>query len=98
MARAGVDQSSTVGDVVRLDGNGSSDPDGDSLTYRWWQYQEPGAYTGTIQIQNENMQEASFVVPEDATAGQTIHVICEVTDNGTPPLTRYQRVIVTVNP
>ncbi|MBT5832656.1 MAG: DUF1593 domain-containing protein [Candidatus Latescibacteria bacterium] len=86
------------GQTVALSAQGTSDPDGDSLTYRWWQYQEPGAYTGTIQIQNENMQEASFVVPEDATAGQTIHVICEVTDNGTPPLTRYQRVIVTVNP
>ena len=25
-----------------------------------------------------------------------IHVICEVTDNGSPELTRYQRVVVTV--
>lgn len=85
------------GQTVKLSAQGTSDPDGDSLAYRWWQYQEPGSYTGTIQIQNENMQEASFVVPEDATAGQTIHVICEVTDNGTPPLTRYQRVIVTIS-
>jgi len=28
----------------------------------------------------------------------TIHVILAVTDNGTPALTRYQRVIITVNP
>lgn len=26
------------------------------------------------------------------------NIICEVTDNGTPPLTRYQRVIVEVSP
>ena len=34
----------------------------------------------------------------DAQAGQTIHVILEATDNGTPSLTRYQRVIVTIQP
>jgi hypothetical protein len=28
----------------------------------------------------------------------TLHIILAVTDNGTPALTRYQRVIVTVNP
>jgi len=32
----------------------------------------------------------------DASAGQTIHLIFEATDNGTPPLSRYQRVIVSV--
>jgi hypothetical protein len=36
-------------------------------------------------------------VPRDATPGQTIHLILEVQDSGTPPLTRYQRVIVTVS-
>ena len=43
-------------------------------------------------------QDASFTVPEDAGKGETIHIICEVTDAGTPPLTRYQRVVVTVEP
>jgi hypothetical protein len=28
----------------------------------------------------------------------TLHLIVAVTDSGTPALTRYQRVIVTVNP
>ena len=38
----------------------------------------------------------SFVVPADAQPGQTIHLILEVTDDGTPPLSSYQRVITTV--
>ena len=37
-----------------------------------------------------------FEVPVDAQTGQTIHVILEATDRGTPALTRYQRVVVIV--
>ena len=44
---------------------------------------------------NADRQQASFKAPADAGKGQTLHIICEVTDNGSPPLTRYRRVIVT---
>jgi hypothetical protein len=37
-------------------------------------------------------------VPEDARPGQTINLILEATDNGTPPLTRYARIVVDVRP
>ena len=35
IAAAGPDQPVTTGDTVMLDGSGSSDPDGDALTYSW---------------------------------------------------------------
>ena len=35
VANAGADQTVDVGAIVQLDGNGSSDADGDRLTYRW---------------------------------------------------------------
>jgi hypothetical protein len=83
---------------VSLSAKGTTDPDGDALTYRWWQYQEAGTYDGSVEIGDAGKQEASLKVPSDASRGETIHVICEVTDTGTPPLTRYQRVIVSVAP
>ena len=87
---------SQPGETVKLSARGTSDPDGDELEYRWWQYQEAGSYDGTIEIQDAGKQNASFTVPDDAGKGKTIHIICEVKDCGTPQLTRYQRVVVEV--
>jgi hypothetical protein len=84
------------GTTVELTARGTSDPDGDDLVYRWWQYRGAGSYDGAVEIRDEEKQGAAFVVPHDAAAGETIHLVCEVTDRGTPPLTRYQRVVATV--
>ena len=89
--------SAKVGSTVRLQGQ-TSDPDGNSVAVRWWQYNDAGTYPGDIAFSSANSLKTSFQVPPDAKPGQTIHVILEGTDNGTPPLTRYQRVIVTVVP
>lgn len=83
------------GAKVKLSAAGSHDPDGDRLSYHWWQYRDPSSYKGEVSIQHPNEQDAVFTVPKDAKPGQTIHVICEVTDNGSPALTRYRRVIIT---
>jgi len=85
------------GDTVRLSAQGTGDPDGDELKYRWWQYREAGSYDGSVEILDAGKQDASFAVPGDAHRGNTMHVICEVTDNGTPSLARYQRVIVEID-
>jgi len=41
-----------------------------------------------------SVDNASFVVPNEL--GKQLHVILEVTDNGTPVLTRYQRIIFNI--
>jgi hypothetical protein len=55
-----------------------------------------GTYPGRVTIANPTALATSVQVPTDAVAGQTIQLVLEATDNGTPPLTRYQRVVVTV--
>ena len=85
-----------MGSTVEVSAKGTSDPDGNELSYSWWQYKEADSFRGIIKIQNQDKQDASFVVPVDAKKGVTIHLICEVKDNGLPQLTRYQRVVVTV--
>ncbi|NJM16449.1 MAG: DUF1593 domain-containing protein [Bacteroidales bacterium] len=83
------------GSTVNLSANGSSDPDGNSLSYNWMYYREAGAYNGNITITNANSMNASLVVPT-VTANTDIHIILSVKDNGSPNLTRYQRVIITI--
>jgi hypothetical protein len=77
----------------------AKDPDGDDVTSRWWQYREAGTYPGAVAVTNKGSERslaAQFIVPQDAQPGQTIHLILEVEDDGTPPMTSYQRVVATV--
>jgi cellulose-binding protein len=81
--------------TVRLRGE-VSDPDRDRVATRWWHYNDAGSYPGDVVIPNPTALDTAVTVPADAKPGQTIHVILEATDQGTPSLTRYQRVIITV--
>lgn len=82
------------GEVIKLSAQGSLDPDKNQLTYKWWHYPEPGTYRGKIVIQKPDEPEATLSVPNDARISETVHLVCEVTDSGVPPLTRYQRVVI----
>lgn len=87
------------GDPFRLSAAGTTDPDGDSMSYLWFQYKEAGTYKGTVSFRPyaPNLYELPVTAPI-VDSVQTIHFILKVTDKGAPSLTRYKRVIVTVVP
>jgi hypothetical protein len=85
------------GERVVLDASGSTDPDGDELKFEWVYYPEPGSYRGPApEIEGAGSARASFVTPS-VERDATIHVALVVTDEGSPALTRYQRVVVRVS-
>jgi hypothetical protein len=87
------------GETFHLNALGTYDPDGDSLSYLWFQYPEAGTYKGKISFAPHaaNLYDEELTAPAVDSA-ETIHFILKVTDKGTPALTRYKRVIVTVVP
>jgi hypothetical protein len=49
-----------------------------------------------VTLNKTDKSAAHLTLPADAGTGIEIHLICEVTDGGSPALTRYQRFIITV--
>lgn len=89
--KGALDRMVKAGETVMLAAS-AADPDGNKLACKWWQYADADSAAGNVTIANsESWDDASFVVPNES--GKQVHIILEVTDNGAPPLVRYQRVI-----
>lgn len=83
-----------AGQPIKLYG-AVSDPDGNAVSVRWWIFPME-SYPHRVAITNPDSLQPDVLIPQDVKAGQTIHLILEATDNGTPSLTKYQRVIVMI--
>ena len=93
--KGALDITAKAGEKVVLKAS-ALDPDGDDVALSWWQYREAGTSDAVLDIKGAGTASASFAVPADALPGSTFHVILQGTDNGTPSLTHFQRVIVTI--
>ena len=91
---ASVHEKKKQGKSFILDASKTFDPENDQLKFKWWVLPEAGTYQKLISIADEHSDKISFDIPSDS-VGKTIHIICEVTDNGEPTLTSYRRIIIT---
>lgn len=89
------------GEQITLNAEGTNDPDGNRVTYRWFHYGE--AERGlpnvrdifSIALDGADTRKVSFRVPEKwPRTAKTIHLILDVEDDGKPSLHAYRRVIL----
>lgn len=80
-----------------LDASDTYDPDSDSFSYLWFDYPEAGTYKKPLQISPENYNNIWLTAP-DVEKKETLHIILKITDKGSPRLSRYKRIIVTILP
>ena len=101
--KAPVSIDATVGEPLTLDAAGTRDPDGDRLTFTWFFYPEAG--TGIPGQPVAARGQAPRVMLDSASTARvavtprvagTAHIILAVEDTGTPSLTSYRRVIVSI--
>jgi hypothetical protein len=86
---------SIAGSHLTLSAVGSSDPDGNSLSYNWFYYPEASSYSGTVEIEQVSAQQVKIDIPQDA-KGREVHIILTVKDAGVPSLHAYRRAVIQV--
>lgn len=92
IANAGADQTVNVGDLVTLDGSGSTDGDGDALNYSW-SLTTPG---GGAVLSNPNAVSPTFVPDVDGVYTATL-VVTDGVDASAPDAASITAQIVVVN-
>jgi len=100
-----------VGKAVTLDATGTRDPDGQTLHYHWFHYGEAGLADGNLaDVSLAGADTAKTLVTATAvcrakwlrlgppcSGDRVAHIILTVTDDGSPRLTSYRRVILRVH-
>ncbi|HQU83637.1 MAG TPA: DUF1593 domain-containing protein [Pyrinomonadaceae bacterium] len=86
------------GEGFGFDASNSTDVDGDSLSFLWFNYPEAGTYKKFIKINSAENSHGAYIIAPKVEKRETAHFILKVTDKGTPALSRYKRIIVNILP
>jgi hypothetical protein len=86
------------GQGFTLDAFNSYDPDGDNISYLWFNYPEAGTYKQVVKIEGAENGHGVYVIAPVVEKNETLHFILKVTDKGEPRLSGYKRIIVNVVP
>ena len=84
------------GEIIELDASGSTNPSGGELDFHWFIYREAGTFLGEVQIEGNDSPQARAIIPDTSGEG-TVHIVLEVTNQGTPALTSYRRIIMEIS-
>ena len=101
----------TAGQSITLDAAGTSDPDGQLLQFHWFHYAEAGTADGNlaavtltgaekprVTVKADSPCRANWLPLIPCRGSGTAHIILAVTDNGSPQLTSYRRVVLHIHP
>ena len=86
-----------AGETVHLTAAGSGDPDANGVKLTWFVYPEAGTCRAEVKLASADGEQTSFVAPP-VERPQSIHVILQAQDDGSPSLFAYRRAVVTVEP
>ena len=92
-------ENAAQGSTLTLDASRSFDPDGETLGYRWFVYDEPSSFSGTATFSSDRTGLTSLSI-EGGRVGETLHVIVAVdeADGNGATLTAFRRVVLEVSP
>jgi hypothetical protein len=88
----GMNVSAKAGEKLTLHVS-AKDPDGNEVKLNVWPYPEAGSGKSEVSLNDGRI---TVKVPIDAKKGDTYHVVVEGTDTGSPALTRYRRIVITI--
>jgi hypothetical protein len=83
-----------AGAILTLDASASTDPDGHAFSVTWSLHNEASRFPGDVTLHSEPGPRATLEIPVRLAEQQNVHVLCEITDAGAPPLIRHRRLVL----